>query len=239
MAPTLTESLLALRERLSEPSAAAWSDSELTRLLNEGCREIAVRTEYISATADIVVSAGQYTVPVNTAAPGFLRVHKAEWCQSPGGTVGASDQIYPLDYTQITNLDSVRGSGQQTIQGTPSIYSTWGASTVSQTAKLILYPRPDSAGVLRIWYYALPAVVATGTDVLGCPNGWEHLVYDYAEFRAKVKDGDDSWQVSKQDFESRLDEFRKMFARLSDENDRIGADAFYYPNQFGADEWGW
>lgn len=235
MAPTLLIARTALRERLSEPTAAAWTDAELNRFLNEGCREIAIRTEYIATSVDVNVAAGTYQVPL-TGAAGLLRIHRAEWINTQ--SLGSSDQIYPLSYTQLNNLDSVRGSGQQTMTGIPSMYSTWGANVTSNSPKIVLYPKPSSAGTLRVWYYRTPVEATLDTDTLACPEGWEHIVYDYAEYRAKLKDGDQSWQVAKQDFETRLTEFKQMFARLVDENDSIGVDAWYGPN-YQSDEWGW
>lgn len=232
--PTLLVARTALRERLSEPTAAAWTDTELNRFLNEGCREIAIRTEYIATRADLNVTAGIYQMNLSVPLNDVLRVHRAEWINTQSLT--GSDQIYPLRYAQINNLDSIRGSGQETSRGIPSLYSMWGANTYLNVPKIILYPRPSANGILRIWYYGLPYPATADGDSLPCPEGWEHLVYDYAEFRAKVKDGDQSWQVAKNDFEMRLTEFKNMFSRLTDENDSIGIDAWYGPN-YGDDLW--
>jgi len=229
--PTLTIALAALRERLSEPTAAAWTDAELTRYLNEGVREIAIRTECLATTTDVNVLIGVYriAVPANVN-----RIHRAEWSS---GAVTSTSAIYPLRYTQINNLDNVRGSGQQTQTGTPEMYSTWGYPGTS-TFNVIVFPKPQTAGVLRIHYYRIPVDAVAGADLLDVPNGWEHLVYDYAEFRARLKDGDDAWQVAKSEFEGRLDLFKAQFARLTDENDSIGVDSFYAGNYID-DFFGW
>lgn len=231
MPPTLAVARTALRERLSEVSAAAWTDTELNRYLNEGIREIAIRTECLASTTDVAVTAGVYLV----AAPSTVsRIHRAEW--APSNPVGSSDQIYPLRYMQLNNLDSVRGSGQQTMSGTPEIYSTWGYPG-STTFRVVLYPKPTTNGTLRIHYYRLPTAAASDADVLDLPEGWEHLVYDYAEFRSRLKDGDDAWQVAKTEFEGRLELFKSQFARLTDENDTIGVDGFWGPNFLDPDWW--
>jgi hypothetical protein len=230
--PTLLAARTALRERLSEPTAAAWSDGELNRYLNEGVREIAIRTECLAATADVAVSTGVY---LNNVPATVNRIHRAEW--APSNPVSSSDQIYPLRYTQINNLDSMRGSGQQTITGIPEMFSTWGYPGTS-TFKVVLYPKPQTAGTLRIHYYRIPVDLTADTDLLDIPNGWDHLVYDYAEFRARLKDGDDAWQVAKSEFEGRLDLFKNQFARLVDENDTIGVDAFT-PQNWMDDGFGW
>lgn len=231
--PTLANARIALRERLSEPVAAAWTNAELDRYLNEGVREIAIRTECLADIADIAVSIGVYLVNVPAD---VNRIHRAEWVSSIIAEFSGSDRIYPLRYTQINNLDNLRGSGQETMTGTPEIYSTWGYPG-SSTFKTVLYPRPQTAGTLRIHYYRLPAVASGEGDLLDIPNGWDHLVYDYAEFRARLKDGDDAWQVAKSEFEGRLDLFKNQFARLVDENDSIGVDAFHGANYLDSDIW--
>lgn len=232
--PTLLAARTALRERLSEPTAAAWTDAELNRYLNEGVREIAIRTECLATTADIAVAVGVY---LNSAPATVNRIHRAEWVSSIIADFSGSDQIYPLRYTQINNLDRMRGSGQETVTGIPEIFSTWGYPGTA-TFKIVLYPRPQTAGTLRIHYYRLPTDASVDADLLDLPAGWDHLVYDYAEFRARLKDGDDAWQVAKSEFEGRLDLFKNQFARLVDENDSLGVDAFTAHNYFDAD-YGW
>jgi hypothetical protein len=250
MPVTQATALVALRERLSETAARAWSDDELVRYLNEAAREVAIRSECFATTTDIPVLSSQYFVFPPTNA---IRIHRVEWIpgSAPGGTfdpVSTTGSVYPLAYTQINNMDAVRGTGQQTSYGTPSMYSTWGHPGVSSgagtsgatgTFRIILYPRPQTAGYVRVYYYRFPVdmAVATPAAVLDLPQGWEHLAYDYAEFRAKLKDGDQNWQVAKTEFEGRLETFKSQFARLVDENDTIGIDAFWYGNQYGIDDW--
>lgn len=250
MPVTQATALTHLRERLSETTARAWTDNELVRYLNEAAREIAIRTECFATLTDIPVAANQYFVYPPTNA---IRIHKVDWIPSTSvdGTVqpySTSESVYPLAYTQINNMDAVRGSGEQTAYGIPSMYSTWGHPGVSSgaggptptgTFRIIIYPRPQTPGYIRIYYYRLPVDMATGTAgaILDLPEGWEHLAYDYAEFRAKLKDGDQNWQVSKSEFEGRLEVFKNQFARLVDENDTIGVDAFWYGNQYGIDDW--
>jgi hypothetical protein len=104
---------------------------------------------------------------------------------------------------------------------------------------VILYPRPTNAGVLRVWYYQRPPEpVSDGSNIL-IPDGWEHLILDYAEYRAKMKDRDQDWQAAKAQFNEHIAQFKKMFSVLVDENEPMGVDAFYAPNEYNDLYGGW
>jgi hypothetical protein len=225
-----------LRERLGESTAYSWTDAELNTWIYEGAIEVAMLTECLPTQADISVLANQYVVfpPADT-----IRIHRVEWINETSGSPSfTTAQVYPLEYRSINNLDSIRGTGQQSITGIPRLYATWGYQGTS-TFRVILYPRPTNAGVLRVWYYQRPPEpVSDGSNIL-IPDGWEHLILDYAEYRAKMKDRDQDWQAAKAQFNEHIAQFKKMFSVLVDENEPMGVDAFYGPNEYNDLYGGW
>lgn len=236
MAETLTTLRTQLRERLGEATAAAWTDTELDRWINEGARELALRTEWQQSIVDMNVAAQVYKVPLLTGSPTtpIQRIHKAEWIPVSGAAAaeagGGIQQVYRLTYQSISSLDSIRGTGQQMASGIPVYYSLWGTPSANQTC--ILYPRPSMAGTLRLHAYTLPVAAASGSDTVAAPEGWHHLVLDYAEFKAKVRDKDPDWQIAKQTFAENVANMKSMFARMTDETE--------YINPFGDwSEMGW
>ena len=131
---------------------------------------------------------------------------------------------YPLTHASLSSLDSVRGSGQQTVSGTPQVYSLWGQAGRN---KIVLYPKPQETGHLRIYFYGQPAPMSASGDLHGLPPGWDSLVLDYAEYKAKLRDKDPSWQAAKSEFEQNLMTYQKMFDRLSIDPPRIEADPMW------------
>jgi hypothetical protein len=225
-----------LRERLGEGAAYSWTDTELNSWIYEGAVEVALLTECLSTIQNVSVASGVYTVNPPADA---IRIHRLEWINLPVGNPNFSTaQVYPLDYRSINNLDSIRGTGQQSVTGIPRIYSTWGYSGTS-TFNIILYPRPTSAGTLRVWYYQRPSEPANDAAQVLIPDGWEHLILDYAEYRAKLKDRDEDWQAAKAQFNEHIAQFKSMFSRLVDENEPMGVDAFYGPNEYNDVYGGW
>ncbi|MGH9201916.1 MAG: DUF6682 family protein, partial [Vicinamibacterales bacterium] len=195
--PALLGSIAAdVRTRLDEASASFWSNDEIRRWINEACRDIARRAEVLPKLSTIAALAAvrAYTLPTDA-----IRIYRAEFI--PTGQTN----IYPLQYKDYASLDAVWGSMQQITQGYPQYFTMWG---FPPTLQVYLYPVPSTAGTLNVFYYRLPADLATdGTGdatAVDIPQGWWDLAAQYCEYVALRKDRNPVWQESKAIYEENL-----------------------------------
>lgn len=203
--PTLTTALTSVRELLDEPTARAWSDTELTRWINEACRDMCRTTEVLQTKADISITAGtqEYTAPTDA-----VRIYRAEYTRTGEST------IYPLEYRDFNAVDAVAWTQRAITQSTPFLFTMWG---VVPSLKITLYPKPSSAGTLTVYYYRLPTAVSGGSDTLDIPQGWEDAVYAYVEYRALRRDRDPRWQEAKAEYDEKVQNLYTLSRRLTDQ----------------------
>lgn len=193
MTTTLTSLLTDVRDRLNDNSATPqWSNTMLTRWINEGLRDVARRTETLMDRSTITAVAGtqEYTMPTTVH-----RVHRVEYKRT------GDSQIYPLEYRDFNNLDAVWWTSQSITQGTPSFFTMWG---FPPSLKLVVYPTPSTAGTFKVFYFREPATLVNGTDVAEIPEGWWDLIALYCEFVALRRDADPRWQEAKQLYEDSI-----------------------------------
>jgi hypothetical protein len=213
MSDTLSTYLTNLRSRLDESTARYWTDAELTVWINNGANDVARRAEVLMATTTLNTTANtqQYALPTNT-----IRVYRTEW--SRDGATGTT--VIPLEYRDFNSMDGVWWSRQKTSRGDPYWYTMWG---FPPSINLVLYPTPDvsvTAGI-NVYYYRLPTVATTSTNVIEVPQGWEDLVLDFAEYNAWRKDNNPQWQESKQLYEGKLADLTEHSRRWTDQADSI------------------
>lgn len=174
-----------MRERLEEATARQWTDAELNRWINEGCRDLARTTECLLASATAAVTAGTQTY--TNGPTDIIRIHRVQY--EPTG----SSQKYPLEAREFNTMDSIWWTSQSITQSTPQYYTTWG---FPPTVTFVLYPTPTINGNLRIYYARQPADVSADGTALDIPEGWHDLAVDYAEYRAQRRARDPRWQES-------------------------------------------
>lgn len=205
----MTKSLLALRtsvrDRLDEDTQRFWLDTQLNRWINEGAKDIARKTESLQTRVDIATTANtqEYSLPVDS-----IRIHRVEWRRS------GDDQVFPLEYRDFNSIDSITWTAQTTSRGTPYLFTMWG---FAPSLKLVLYPTPETAGSLKIFYYRLPTERTSDGDMVEVPEGWEDLIVDYAEMMALRKDSDPRWQEAKALYDERLGNMYDVTRRMSDQ----------------------
>lgn len=199
MATTLATALAAVRVRLDEVDGAgattnvAWKDSELRAWINEGCRDITRKTHCLfdRTTIAVVASTAEYTGPTDALAVDIVNY-------TPTG-----GQKHQLDYAHITNAN-----GLQYFTGTAYMPQVWTLRGMPPTLKIVLYPTPSTNGTLEVFYTRLAAALSTtgsaDSSNIEVPEGWEDLVYAYAEARARRKDRDQSWQEAQQEYDQNL-----------------------------------
>lgn len=202
MALTLADALTHLRSRLDEETASFWSDTELTRWINEGAQDLARRTESLRAETDIAVLAGAQEV---TAPTDLIRATGLEWRGSDGRQT-------PMQYRDRHNADAIWGNG--TNEGSPVIWTSWG---FPPALTLKVFPTPYETGSLHLYYYRLPARVQNGADIIEVPSGWDDLVVEYATMLAFRKDGNQQWRDSFQHYEQRVNDLLATAIRYNDQ----------------------
>lgn len=87
-----------VRERVDEPSARFYSDTELNHWINEGCKDLARRTQSVqtSATQFVTINVQSYTAPTDV-----IRILRIEFEPTGAGNT------YPLEYRDFNNMDEV------------------------------------------------------------------------------------------------------------------------------------
>lgn len=212
MAQSLTQLLADVRAHIEEPITHKWTDTEVTRWINEGARDIARRAEVLQTRVDVAATIGQqeYTLPATV-----IRVYRVEWRPSVGG-------VYPLEYRDFNNMDAVWWTNQST-QGQPAIFTMWGYPPV---LKLVTYPTVNVGGVFKVFYYSLPAELSIGNPAvtLDLPEGWHDLITTYCDYIARRKLNDDRWKDAKATYEQRVGEMMEVTQRWSDQAGAIQGD---------------
>lgn len=212
---TQADILTSIRDRLNESTARAWTDVQLRKWINEGVRDIARQCEIVKSDATVSTSAStqQYTMTEN-----IVRIYRVEWSPSSGSNV------YPLLHRDMNSMDQIWWNQKTQSEGTPNYWTDWG---YPPSLKVSLYPTPSEAGTLTVYYYAVPADLATdGTaaaSTITLPTGWEDLVVDYAEYHALRKDADPRWQEAKGLYDERLGNMYDLTRRYSDQGDVFGS----------------
>lgn len=198
-----SDALQQVRSRLDETTATVWTDKEIYQWINEAVAEIARRTEALELYVLVDVAAGTTGVTMPTD---ILRVNRVEWQVDSLG-----NQLIPLEIRERSGMDAIWGTTPRSTQGTPA-YITFTQFPPRLQAQL--YPVPEAAGQLNIGYYTSPAPLATdgsaGAVLLQIPTGWEDLILDYAVQAAQRRDGNASWQDTRQVFEAKLEQMWNM-----------------------------
>lgn len=206
-----------VRARLDEEEAGFYSDSQIRVWLNEGQREVARRALWKRTSSSVSVVAGTqfYTAPTTA-----IQVYRVEYAPSN------SSSIYRLEYRDINAMDTIWGIHQSVGQGIPEYYTLVSANPLS----IELCPTPSTAGNLKVYYYDMPADLATTTNsdantALSVPLGWEDLVVEWATALAFRKARDSAaYQMAMQAFAAGLDRLNAIATRFTDEPTSIVPD---------------
>lgn len=195
MAVTLAQAIATVRSLLDEPSAALWSNTELTNWINEGCADVARRaeTKLVTTKLTVVPTTQQFSAPTDC-----YRIHRITFIQTP---TSSSPNTYTLEFRGLMEMDQIWGINQNWPATYPLYYTLWGHPP---SMKIIVYPVPSTAGKLNIFYYQMIVKATTTTSDIDVLPGYEDVVYDYAVYRALRKDGDPRWKEFQTTYESKL-----------------------------------
>lgn len=192
MAVTLSEAIAQVRSLIDEPSAAFWSNLELTNYINEGCKDVARRaeTKFTEKHITAVVTQQNYTLPTD-----ILRIHKVEFIPT------ASELNYTLTYRGLMEMDQIWGINKTWPASYPMFYTLW---KNPPNLQLITYPVSQTQGQFNIYYFQRTVTAVATTDDIDVLAGYEDIVYDYAAYRALRKDSNPMWKTHQSVYESKL-----------------------------------
>lgn len=205
MTVALSDAIRRVRSNFDEPTASFLSDTNITDWINDGCRDVARRSENLwvyDTSITISANVGVYTLPTDV-----IRIHRVEFV--PTGSV----QTYPVVGSTQQEMDMIWGINQQTPSSYPSFFVLRGYPGGSGTSafKMQLYPLPSQAGNLNLYYFRMPyrfdPTLPPGetAKTLDVPDGWDDLVVLYAEWNALRKDRDDRWTQVKALYDEKVD----------------------------------
>lgn len=213
MAITQGEAITQIRARIDEPTAIYWTDVNLRMWINDTARDMARRTECLRDTYNQAATAGTYAyTPAFTSVTQPYRIYRVEF--TPTGQT----QVYPLEYRDRNSADEIWGLAQAQQTGIPAIWTSWGAPPA---LTLQVFPSPSVNGTLKLYYYGLPTVLATATSAdanvaVDIVDGWEDVLIDGVEYRARRRDNDSDWVQAKQEYEQHLEALMEASIRYTD-----------------------
>lgn len=213
MPDTLTVALTNVRSLIDEPVAQYWSDSELTTWLNQGCQEVQRVAEWKRAIGNIttVVAQQAYVAPSD-----LLRLYRLEFVPNNN-----TSYTYSLEFRGYNEMDAAWGNLKTLPSAYPEQYTLWKFPSDKTPGTLglqiLLYPVPNVAGTLNLYYYQAITPVAAGSDELDILPGWEDCLYNFAAYRALRKDSDPRSKEFQSDFMTQLDQLKTISRTYTDQ----------------------
>jgi hypothetical protein len=207
MSQTLATTITNVRTLLDEPNAQFWSDAQLTNYINEGCSDVARRTEWKRTNQSIAINKDVQTYMMP---PDLYRAYRVEYIQSQGN----SNNTYTVEFRGYMEMDQVWGINQNWPANYPLYYTLWGAPPLM---KILLYPVPNGDGTLIVYYYQTTTPAVNDTDEIDMLQGWEDTIEDYACYRALRQDAQPAWKDFKGTYEEKLQFFTDSTRTFQDQ----------------------
>ena len=199
MTPANVKTLI--RDQVNESSSSFWSDAEIFRYM--WAAEILLADETNSTVkvgTAITTTTGTIEYTKNTDVVNILKV---------------TYDGYPLQKINIKVYESVAGItyGSTATQGKPAVYYELGSS-------IGLYPTPDDAKSIKIYYVFKPTLKTDASTAFDIPAQLSPLIPDYALYRMYQKDGEENRSTfHKREWELNLIKAKKQW----DERENLGA----------------
>lgn len=165
-----------VQRQFGDEASVQIEDADIIRFINDVVKEIAVQNDLMQATGTMNSVAGQnsYALPTD-----FLSLKSIYYNNM---------KVKPLKRTEYDEY-IIESDPDETQQGTPFIYTRWGTN-------FILYPKPDSVKVIKLFYQQRPVDVASLTDVIPLPTEYHLRVVEYCLQQAYQTDED--WDAATQ-----------------------------------------
>ena len=212
MSADLTVALSNVRSLIDEPVAQFWSDTELTNWINQGCQEIQREVEWAQKQGTVAATAG---VQMYNAPQDLLRIHRLEFVPTNN-----SNYTYSLEFRGYNEMDAAWGNLKTLPSAYPEFFTLWknpNDSAPNVGLQIILYPVPQVAGTLNVYYLRTIAPVASGGDLVDCLPGWEDTVYNFTAYRALRKDADPRWRDFQTDFNMQIEQMKTVSRTYTDQ----------------------
>lgn len=172
--------------------------------INQVYAQVCVETEANVKSTTATLTAGTASYTLSTLASGVIRL-KEMYVTPVGGSQSSPLQLTTLDYI----LRRRQGSG-----GTAAATGYVTHYALSGLDNLELYPTPQSADTLSIWYVALPTALSANSDVPILPEPYASKLLEYGTL-AEAADwkGDPSESEYRQLFQQWKMQFRSHLTR--------------------------
>jgi len=171
---TLAQLLEEVRVELAEPTAAYWTDEQLTGYINLAARDFSVDTGILEAPpvkTDVIAGTAGYVLPPDCPGP-----------QAVCNVFYDTDvELVPTSAVAIAKRDGQPHADT----GTPT---AWYAITHGGKNYIMLYPIPSRslAGGLTLWYWKLAATLIDPDDVSEIPDEYSPGIVHGACARAYI-----------------------------------------------------
>lgn len=197
-----------VREYLNENFPSFWTDAQLNRWINDGCRDVARRTETLQTfDTSLTAVASQATYSLNAD---VIRLHRVEFV--------VNSQVYPMEASTYDQMDSMWGTFQTQTNSYPMFYVVRGTPG---SLTMQVYPVPSQSGTFNIFYYRLPQPMVSDTDDADLAEGWQDMVVLYCETQARRVSKDPTWKDAKQEYESRILDLISVTRQYNDQAEYI------------------
>lgn len=159
-----------VQRQFGDEASVQINSDDVIRYINDAAKEIAVQNDLGAATANVASVAGQslYTAPADMFAIRSIYYNNRK-----------------LDFYKSTEYDEYVNANDpdSTATGTPILYTRF-------VTDLLLYPKPDVVGAIKIWYFKRPTEVTTTADALPFPAEYHLRIVEYCLQQAYQTDED-------------------------------------------------
>lgn len=184
--------------RLGLDNSTSGDQGSIDSWLNEGMTDVILKTACNIHPATFTLTSGTNDYTMSTSVMAILDAY-----------VTSSSVDYPMQKVSVEELLEYR---RNTVQVSPPTYYALAGSNL-----FMVYPTPDSADTVHIYYVPRPTTLsATGDSPSDIPSEWHRLVYLYALWQGADYDDDGSSQQGERYralYEQGLREFNRYQAR--------------------------
>lgn len=184
LTPTKTVNDVAnyVKRQFGDESGVQITDTDILRWVNAAQAEISNTNNILKASATLVMVADDYSYPLGAS----MSIESIQSLHVNGVKV---EYLSFNDFeTYITNEDPNR-----TQRGKPFFWTEWAGS-------IILYPTPDQAYNLEVFYNAAPATLLSMGDVLALPDKYFQRIIDFVMSEAFELDENFNAATAKKDY---------------------------------------
>lgn len=184
---------------LDDPDGGYFTSAQMNVFINNAQREVqkqlvqAGQNYYLKrAETTTVVGQADYILPTD-----FLKSHRLEWIDSGTGTNESRIQIYPITVNQ-QNITTPA-------LGIPAVYSLL-------QERFTLYPTPQSAKVVRLYYSYRVTDMSADSDTPDVPADYHEYIAILAAMDGFVKD-----DRAPQNLVKKMEDYKVLMKQTADD----------------------